>query len=394
MVKKLATVKIRRYPKVLLVTPWFDAASGGGTGTIVSSLCAELKKHLNIKVFVYGWHYNVAKCDQVDGITLEYGRLRPLYDEKNPIKAFVVGFLSLPGSVLLIWRLARRYEVDFFHLHFVSEVCFYFKILRWLGGPKYLITFHGSDVNRLSERHWLSRWLTEFTVNGASRLVAVSESLAGRVKATFPKKDVCVIRNGVSLPRNEEDKNKLNISNFKPFCLCVGGITHVKGHDIAIRAWEKLSKIMPEWHLVIAGDGHSRKEYEELSKSLGCNDRIHWLGFVSSERINALMLEADIMLLPSRNEGLPCVLLEAGYAALPVVASQVGGIPEVVQDGYNGRLVPAEDSEALAKVVMELIIDKPQRSKLGEALKKTILDNFSSEKMAKQYMEIYINLLG
>jgi glycosyltransferase involved in cell wall biosynthesis len=374
---------------VLLVTPWLDAASGGGTGTIVSSLCAELRKFLNVTFFIYGYQYKWRRSVIPGEEELEYGQLRSAYDERNPGKAFVACLLSLPKTLWLLRQMVRRHKIEVIHVHFLYDCLFYFRLSRWFGGPPYVVTLHGSDVNKMGERSWLSRWLSCFVVSGASRIVAVSDSLAEQAKKVFSTVPIQVIRNGVEFSPGHHIDNSAFKSIPRPFCLCAGGIIPVKGHDIAIRAWSIFCRARPDWHMVFAGDGVSRNECEKLAEFLGCAERIHWLGTVDRKDMASLMTAAEILILPSRNEGLPCVLLEAGSLALPVVASRVGGIPEVITDGFNGRLVSPEDADKLATVLLEMSQKKDQRTKFGKALQRTVRDQFSSMRMARDYIGVY-----
>jgi glycosyltransferase involved in cell wall biosynthesis len=379
---------------VLLVSPWLDAASGGGTGTIVSSLCAELRNFFNVTLFIYGYEYKWGRSSIPGTAQLEYGRLRSPYDERNPGKALVACLLSLPKTLWLLQQMIWRHKIEVIHIHFLYDCLFYFRLSRWFGGPPYVVTLHGSDVNKMEERSWLSRWLSGFVLSGASRVVAVSDSLAERAKKVFSTVPIQVIRNGVEFSMIRGNGNGKFESTPRPFCLCAGGIIPVKGQDIAIRAWNSFCRVNPEWHLVFAGDGISRSECEKLAESLGCADRIHWLGTLDRKDLASLMTAAEILILPSRNEGLPCVLLEAGSLALPVIASRVGGIPEVIIDGFNGRLVSPENADSLAAVLLEMSQKKDQRVKLGKALQRTVRDQYSSMRMARDYIGVYKEASG
>ena len=355
---------------------------------MVSTLCEELKNHISTNVYVHGWHYYKQEYTKVNSLIIIKGRLRPLYVKKKFLKSFVAWIVHLPSTLYNLNKLSKNLGINIIHINYLCEEHIHFCLLRLLGGPKYIVTFHGSDINKYNERHWLSRLLCRITINNASGLTAVSRALANSAELMLSKR-VATITNGLSPSKYDANVSVDVYTKKKPFVLCVGGIIPVKGHDIAIRAWEKILKNAPDWNLLIAGDGYCRNEFEALSKSLNCEDRIHWLGILSNQQVFALMREAEIMILPSRNEGLPCVLLEAGLASLPVVACNVGGVSEVVTDGYNGRLVPPEDPNEMSRVIMDLVNNKSVREKLGKALRETILQGFSSERMAMNYIEYY-----
>jgi len=133
-----------------------------------------------------------------------------------------------------------------------------------------------------------------------------------------------------------------------------------KGLDILIHAFREVAGA----HLVIIGEGEERKKLEHLIQELGMQDRIHLLGFI--ENAQRLLKAFDVFVLPSRKEGLPYVILEAGSAGVPVVASIVGGIPEIIDDQLSGILVPAYDTEALTEALTMLVNNPRTRERYAE----------------------------
>ena len=114
------------------------------------------------------------------------------------------------------------------------------------------------------------------------------------------------------------------------------------------------------------GDGPERKALERETERLGVGDRLHFVGFVTHDRLPAAMAHADVLVLPSLYEELGTVLLEAMQAGLPIVASETGGIPDVIEDGVNGLLVPPGDPEALARVIDRILSDGDLSRRLSE----------------------------
>jgi glycosyltransferase involved in cell wall biosynthesis len=144
--------------------------------------------------------------------------------------------------------------------------------------------------------------------------------------------------------------------------------------------------------MLIVGDGPERTSIEGLAHQLELGpDRLRLLGYRSD--ISELLSASDFFVLPSLAEGLPLSMLEAMAQALPVVATPVGGIPEVITDGLNGRLVPVNQPETLAKVLAELIRDPALRRSLGSTALRHVQDRFSFERMAQRYEALYRSLL-
>src|SRR5215213_7508129 len=142
----------------------------------------------------------------------------------------------------------------------------------------------------------------------------------------------------------------------KPRVLFVGRLAPQKGVGTLVAAAGLLED--PSAQILLVGDGPERKALEREAKRIGVADRLHFVGFVTHERLPAVLAHADLLVLPSLYEELGTVLLEAMQAALPIVASKTGGIPDVIEDGVNGLLVPAGEAEALARAIVRLLADR------------------------------------
>jgi glycosyltransferase involved in cell wall biosynthesis len=150
----------------------------------------------------------------------------------------------------------------------------------------------------------------------------------------------------------------------------------------------------PKSLLLLVGKGDKKGEEEmrlkEQVKNLGLADRVHFLGWRAD--VEEIMGCFDIFVLPSLNEGMGRVLVEAMAAGLPIVASRVGGIPDLVKNGKNGLLIPPADASALAKTISDLLSDKEKRNRMGEAGKK-MCRQYSAEAMVEQIENLYTALL-
>ncbi|MBI3784966.1 MAG: glycosyltransferase family 4 protein [Deltaproteobacteria bacterium] len=162
-----------------------------------------------------------------------------------------------------------------------------------------------------------------------------------------------VVRN--ALERRFPTPSRLSFD--PPRLLYVGRLSHEKGVDIAIAALPAVLERAPDARLQVAGDGPLRTVLRDLAKKFGLADRVEFFGFVSNHEVRRLLSEASIVAVPSRSEGFSLVALEAAQAGRPVVASRLGGLPEVVVDGATGLLVPPESPPALAAAILKLIAD-------------------------------------
>lgn len=203
-----------------------------------------------------------------------------------------------------------------------------------------------------------------------------------------------VIYNGIDFARLDKRPGKdlrplLGIPAGTTLIGAAGSLIQRKGHDVLIRALDLLTGEQPP-HLLIASDGPEREALQRLTAELGLSARIHFLGY--HDNITDVYESCDIMVLASRADAFGLVLAEAGYLRRPVVATRVGGIPEVVVDGETGLLVPPDDPQALAGALQRLVDDKGLRERLGEAGRVRAQTRFSVQRMASDFGSAYERL--
>jgi len=154
-----------------------------------------------------------------------------------------------------------------------------------------------------------------------------------------------------------------------------------------IRAFARVAATRPDARLQLVGDGPDRPALEALAASLGVASRVEFLGFRND--VAELLAAADVFLMSSHYEGVSIAILEAMRAGLPVVGTQVGGIPETVLQGESGLLVPDGDEAAFADAMLTLLQDASRRATLGRAATQRQRDAFSLESAAQRYLQIY-----
>src|SRR5215212_2158270 len=172
----------------------------------------------------------------------------------------------------------------------------------------------------------------------------------------------------------------------RPRVLFVGRLAPQKGVSTLVAAAGLLKH--PSARLLLVGDGPERKALEKEAKRIGMGDRLHFVGFVAHERLPAVLVHADLLVLPSLYEELGTVLLEAMQAALPIVASNIGGIPDVIEDGVNGLLVPPGEPEALARAIDRLLADRDLARQLSEGAQERVKD-YNWEMLAERILAAY-----
>jgi glycosyltransferase involved in cell wall biosynthesis len=268
----------------------------------------------------------------------------------------------------------------------------YAAIARAVGRPAVLMTRHGqrAELRTPTETEW----------NATAAVVAVSEAAATVLRETYPAQaaKVSVIHNGIepaapARPR-EETRATLGLdpSDPIPVGIIVARIDTLKGHDTLLHALAQLPLTTPPVTLLIAGDGAERAAMERLATELGITQQARFLGFRTDVR--DLLAASDFFVLPSRLEGLPLSVLEAMAHGLPVIATPVGGTPEVIPDPRYGLLTPVDDVPALAAVLARLASDPALRQELGEAGRRRVAEAFSFAAMTSRYDALYRRLLS
>lgn len=168
---------------------------------------------------------------------------------------------------------------------------------------------------------------------------------------------------------------------YTPQVIFVGRLSREKGVDILVKAVEKVRGA----HILVVGDGPEKAFLEGLAKG----GRVHFLGGQTWRRTVRLIRGSDLFVLPSRMEGLPTALLEAMAVGTPVVASEVGGVPEAVEDGVCGVLVPPEDAEALAGAISSVLTDRGLRASMAENALRRIEEEYCWEAVLPMYLKVY-----
>ena len=212
------------------------------------------------------------------------------------------------------------------------------------------------------------------------------------------------IYNGIEIdeykPNNErgiriEDsglRKEFGFRNDVPVIGTIGRLVWQKGFEYLIKAIPKIVKDLPEAKFLIVGEGPLREKLEELGKRLKVKDNIIFTGFRSD--IKEILASIDVLVMPSLLEGLPMVLLEGMAMAKPIVATNIDGISEVLENGKTGLLVPPKDTDTLAEAIIEILNNKTKASHLGQNARKIVEEKFSVEKMVEQIEWVYEGLLN
>jgi glycosyltransferase involved in cell wall biosynthesis len=251
-----------------------------------------------------------------------------------------------------------------------------------------VVSLRGSDVPgydpRLSFLHRAMLPLTRRIWSNAARVVANSEGLRQLALSCVPRQRIEVIRNGVDLPAVDEHSSRHDHSTR---ILVVSRLIERKGTDVLLRALARLND--PSVSVDIAGDGPDRHRLEHLARIEGVADRVRFHGFTERTALASLYRHADIFVLTSLAESCSMALLDAMAAGLPVVATAVGGTPELVAHGVNGLLVRPQDADDLAGSLGTLTRDGAQRLRMGMLGRERAVSRHSWRSVALQYEAVF-----
>jgi glycosyltransferase involved in cell wall biosynthesis len=260
--------------------------------------------------------------------------------------------------------------------------------LAWLAGIPNRIASHRGKIEGLSP---VLERLHAMLINSpvAACLVVVAERVRDDAIAEGVRPERIVkIANGVVLPGpNTSDsqrlREKLELGQNDRVLLSVGRLRYQKAHSILLKALPSVLAEFPDARMLIAGDGVLRTELEAETVSLGIANQVTFLGV--RHDIPVLLSLASIFVFPSRFEGMPNAVLEAMSQGLPVIATAVQGVDEIIHNGENGLLVPLEDPLALSNAILRLLRDPAECQRLGDAARQTIEKGYTVDIMCEQY---------
>lgn len=341
--------------------------------------------------------YDLAVAFQSKGCTpvVAFGGHGLLEENLNKVDIKTVSLNSLIRDISFkkeisvakeIYSLIKNEKPDIVHLNSSKASGMGALIARILGVKKIIVTIHGApfreDRNIILKK--IIYFLTWITCLLSHIVITVSKQDEVDIGTMFfIKKKVKTIYLGLTY---DPPQPRLIPRSRVVRIVTVGDLTKNKGHLFALQAIEKLRDDNVPFHYSIIGEGEERKSLEEFIVSKNLDEVVKLLGYQDARLV---LHEYDLYLLSSVKEGLPYVLLEAGKAMLPVVATITGGVPEIIRHEETGLLVQPKDVESLTKELKRLIYDRKLGKKLGQNLYAHIVQNFSHSKMLVETAKVY-----
>lgn len=318
------------------------------------------------------------------------------YEELWGIPIYRFPFLAVlqsrdPAETLSLSRqlsgLIREFRPDVVHLFQCSASAFFGGLTRAAHPSPHLLTLHGSALTDQLAPGMIRHHL----MHKVDWIVTCSEALLREVQGQMPGITAysSVVSNCLEMPALVPEP----LPFAPPQLLCMGRVVPQKGFDLALVAFARLAPRFPGIRLTIAGDGIDKPELEKFAHRLGIEDSVEFRGWVQPVQVPALMNQCTLVIMPSRFEPFGLVALQAAQMARPVVATRVGGLPEVVVDGETGWLVENGDVDALV-TAMAFLLDHPNHAtRMGQAARRRAQEVFRWAEYVDAYESLYRTLV-
>jgi len=369
--------------KVAMLTS--QCRPGGGTYTHLFYLCKYLSKIPDIDLHL---------------ITFEEDEAIKKFCSFHTLKKSKIKVIGRIFDVLSIKKEITEISPDIIHVqgqalwYLIMSPSFYKLKTKY----PIISTIHG--ISKIEQKYRgihpliikINSYIEGITLRKIPNIIVCSSWMKDMVRNISNKPDnIYIIPNGIDLEEIQKSGSKL-ININSPSIFFVGVLEKVKGMDTLLKAIPFIKKSIPDIYVYIAGSGPLENKLKSLAKKLDIEENIKFLGFVSEDEKYAYYKSVDVCVFPSRYEPFGIVLLEAMACGKPVITSNVGGIPFVVEDGKTGLLFESENVEDLAEKIVILLKDEKLRRKMGDAGLERVKE-FTWNKITEQTVEVYREIL-
>jgi len=348
---------------------------------------AKVKVHRFRYIWPLRWHImGHARSLQADV------RLRPLVYFLLPLFLF--------EAFIRLMQVTRAQKSQMIHVNWVLPNGSVAALVSALTGIPFVVSLHGSDVY-VARSNPIYRSVAGWVFRRASAVTACSKELLQKAGELGAPQDTHMLTWGADpgifqpRPNSPDLARSLGLSADEINIIALGRFVYKKGFDFLLRAFAALALHYPNARLLIGGDGPLRASLEELARTHGIQNQVAFPGRIPWDQVADFLSLGDIFVLPSIQDehgnldGLPTVLLEAMACGLPVIASQIGGVPLVIQDGVNGLHVPPGDGQSLSKAIERLLQYPDEREKLGQAARGSVVSEHNWDAVANKLTKIF-----
>lgn len=380
-------------------------------GDFVTEL-SELISSKGFEVSVLAPHnYNLKFSENINGIQVfRFPYFFPLKYQKvaygpgilDNIKNSYLAKIQVPffllSELFFTMKIVKRDKIDIIHSHWLLPQGLIGAIIKKLYKIYHVATVHGSDVNMVKKNELLKK-VGSFIIRNSDKITVNStftKNLILDIATRRNEEKIEIIPMGINLDRftqvsNINLKKKYTDGNLLLF---VGRLIDWKGAKYLVKAMKDVVIACPKTKLLIVGDGPEKSELEKMTSKLRLTNMVYFIGEIKSTDVVKYYSAADVFIIPSivvdgHTEGLGVVTLEAMACGTPVIGSNVGGIPDVIKDGYNGFLVPERSSNELAIKIIELLSDKELQSNFKKNGLITVKEKFTWNIVSNKFENIF-----
>lgn len=391
--------------KVLVISHMFPTPVNEVSGIFVHSQCVALQKQ-GIEVHVicptpcFPFYPKWKKYRSITGTT-----------EVNGVPVTYVPTTMIPGGKFFdrygsfyvksirkaVYDLKKKFDFELIHAHAAFPDGYAGGVFaKELGVPQ-ITSLHGSDIMVYPKRHPKIWARTQEALQWSNQVIAVSHSLWEEARKIDSEVQGRIIHNGfdasVFYPQNQQMiRQQLDLSSHAKILLFVGNLYPVKGPDVLLESFAQIANQDQNLQLIYVGDGNLRQSLQSRAEELQIHDRVTFVGRKPYTEVPLWLNGADLVVVPSLSEGLGSINMEAMGCHKPVVASRVGGIPEIVQDGHTGLLVERNSVEALTQGLRKILLDQPELLFLYGKQGYEVSCKLTWEQNAREVSEMYQDL--
>lgn len=345
----------------------------------------------------------VGRESRAEGSMLDYALSRNVWPRR--IEEIVTSFSLAPRDAKALKRLfslMRDYRPHIVHTHTAKAGLLGRLAARLAGVPIVVHTFHGHVLHGYygPAQNWALRKMERTLAWLSDRLVTVSEQVKKDLVdyKVAPAERITVIPLGLELEpflnaeaRRGEFRRELGLKDEEKLVGIVGRLFPIKNHALFLEAAARIVAANPTARFVIVGDGSLRMALEKQARQLGIDMRVRFIGWRSD--LPRIYADMDVLVISSNNEGTPLSAIEAMAAGCPVVATRVGGVPDLISDGQNGRLVDPGDANGIGEAVLDLLRDPQAAKEIGRSAMNSARDRFHVKRLVGDIERLYRELL-
>ena len=358
--------------KIAILSVFFPPKWLGGTEVATLELSRELAKNKKNKIYI---------------ITSNHRELKKL---KEKFKLYPIKVLNLPkfkviNYIIKTTNIIKKINPDIVHCQSTLPA-----LAAFFSKKPYVVYCRGSDIYLTGK---IKNKINKFVLKHAEKVIALTKNMQKKIKKDY-KIDSILIYNGIDINKYKLNKAKLRKQSKlkdEKVIIYIGTLKKVKGVEYLIKAFKNINKKFPNTKLWIIGDGPERRNLEALTKNLKLKN-IVFFGKKSNDKIPKYTIASDILVLPSLSEGFPMAILEAMASGLPIVASKVTGVSEIVKDKINGFLVKPKNSKEIAEKVSIILKNKNLQSRFRKNNLKEV-KKYSWKKTGNQLEKVYKQIL-